>query len=149
MSYQLIRVPRRIDGGDMEIWLTMKEFNQRLVDNHKCVAISAAEEAIFAQSGVLVFDEQLAGTAMQQNIAMKAPLSADNVQLQALDPGTRGGMKAAHIHLDGRIYLLNQKAYKEFSQQLINDTRERLAEASSVSFRQILDIADATIGINR
>ncbi len=62
-----------------------------------------------------------------------------------IDYDIRGGMKAPHIHLDGKIYLLNETQWGEFSKKVIVDFQERLDIAKSIpmNFDQLTSIAEA------
>jgi hypothetical protein len=63
-----------------------------------------------------------------------------------IDFDIRGGMKAPHIHLDGKIYLLNERQWAEFSTKVIVDFQERLDKAKSIliNFDQLTSVAEAS-----
>jgi hypothetical protein len=64
-----------------------------------------------------------------------------------IDFDIRGGMKAPHIHLDGKIYLLNEVQWSEFSEKVIVDIQERLEKAKSIpmNFDQLTGVAEAAV----
>jgi hypothetical protein len=48
------------------------------------------------------------------------------------DIDIRGGIRAPHIHLDGKIYYLSERQWSDFSQNVIQDFQVRLDAAKSV-----------------
>lgn len=63
-----------------------------------------------------------------------------------VDFDIRGGIKAPHIHLDGKIYLLNKEQWGEFSGKVVEDFQARLDSAKTVplSVDQVLGLAEAS-----
>lgn len=66
-----------------------------------------------------------------------------------IDFDIRGGMKSPHIHLDGKIYLLNETQWADFSNKVIVDFQGLLEKAKTVpmNFDQLTSIADAANAI--
>jgi len=62
-----------------------------------------------------------------------------------IDP--RGGMKSPHLHLDGKIFMLEEEVYREFSKQLINNVQKRISAAGAIQFNQLLEVSEASIGL--
>jgi hypothetical protein len=58
-----------------------------------------------------------------------------------IDP--RGGIHPAHLHHLGQIYVLDQKAWKEFSGAVVGQVKEKLASAQAVGFDEVMDTAEA------
>lgn len=63
------------------------------------------------------------------------------------DPGIRGGIRMAHLHAKGNIYLVDEKQWKDFSGRVIRDFQAKLEKAQSVSFEQLMDISEAVEGV--
>ena len=63
------------------------------------------------------------------------------------DPDIRGGIRMAHLHAKGNIYLVEEKAWNEFSGRVLRDFRAKLETAQSVNFEQLMDIGDAIEGV--
>lgn len=57
-------------------------------------------------------------------------------------PPIPGGMRVPHLHLDGEVYLLNDKQWKEFTGKMIKDLQSRLSRVSAVSFEQAVDLSE-------
>ncbi len=78
-----------------------------------------------------------------------APLPAAKTQkavaasLRILDPGIRGGNRLAHLHFDGKIYMLNQEQWTKFSGSIMADAKAKLAKVSAVNFNQAMNVAQA------
>lgn len=58
-----------------------------------------------------------------------------------------GGRKLAHLHLDDKIFVLNDKQWSEFSQTVVNEMQERLGRAGRVNVQQITEISEAIMGL--
>ena len=54
-----------------------------------------------------------------------------------------GGMKLAHVHLNGQIYLLKDEQWREFSKRILADIQNKLKDAKGVSFENTLDIVNS------
>ena len=54
-----------------------------------------------------------------------------------------GGMKMAHVHLNGQIYLLKDEQWREFSKRILADIQNKLKDAKGVSFENTLDIVNS------
>jgi hypothetical protein len=55
----------------------------------------------------------------------------------------RGGLRAPHIHLDGKIYLLNDEQWQVFSARVVEDFKARLAGAQALTLDQLASIGEA------
>ena len=51
-----------------------------------------------------------------------------------LDIEIRGGIRAAHLHFDSKIYLLNEKQWAEVSQKIVADCVAKLAKVKKIEF---------------
>lgn len=58
-------------------------------------------------------------------------------------PWPWGGMKIAHLHFGRDIYLLNEKQWRDFSNQIMDSYKQKLANVKTVSFDQLMDFSDA------
>ena len=63
------------------------------------------------------------------------------------DPDIRGGIRLAHLHAKGNIYLVDERQWKEFSGKVIKDFQAKLEKAQSVNFEELMDISDAVEGV--
>lgn len=54
-----------------------------------------------------------------------------------------GGMRVAHLHHDGKIFLLDDQQWKEFSKTVIDGFQEKLAKANSINYEQLMEISGA------
>ncbi len=55
----------------------------------------------------------------------------------------RGGLRIPHLHYEDKIYLLSDEQWKEFSGQVIAQVQEKLANAKTVSFEQLMEVSEA------
>ncbi len=68
---------------------------------------------------------------------------AKNAKALIFDPDIRGGIRLAHLHFKGNVYLVNERQWKEFTGKVIKDFQAKLAAAPSVNFEQLMDLSDA------
>ena len=54
-----------------------------------------------------------------------------------------GGIRNPHFHFDGKIYLLNERQWKDFSKDIIKSFQEKLAKVGSVNFEKIMRLSNA------
>jgi hypothetical protein len=55
----------------------------------------------------------------------------------------RGGMKVPHIHLDDKIYLLNDEQWRSLSTEVIKDFKTHLDAAHSLTLDQMESLGEA------
>lgn len=129
----------RINGGRMELWLNMREISHGIVEKFKLRPL--AEEVIATHTYPLA--GQIAEPAeMPQMKAMPAEAIR---KIPRIDP--RGGMRLPHLHLDGKIFMLEGEVYREFSKQIIGNIQKRVSAAGTIPFNQLLEVSEASIGL--
>lgn len=78
--------------------------------------------------------------------------SGPQVAGQKLAPGTEasihfpnfpGPLKVPHLHYEGDVYILNDSQWKEFSTAIIKGFQDKLANAKSVNFGQLMEMSGA------
>jgi hypothetical protein len=60
-----------------------------------------------------------------------------------------GGKKFAHLHFQGEIYPLNDAQWEAFSGTILSGFAEKLANAKTVNFEQLVQLADVMGTISR
>lgn len=58
-----------------------------------------------------------------------------------------GGIRIAHLHYRGDVYLLNESQWKNFSVSVIRDFQNKLANVKTVGFEQVMEISEAVDGV--
>jgi len=137
----------RINGGRMELWLSLRDIARRIIEAHGLHPLSTDAIATFTRPMTQEAVEMPTAEALTPAAAPTMKVMSRELLTQVIDPDTRGGMKIAHIHLDGKIFVLDGKTYRDFSQQIINNVQERISAAGSISFNQMLDVTEAAIGL--
>ncbi len=94
---------------------------------------------------IWIRNEKLAGELIAKYKLQPYAAAARNKAMY--DPDIRGGIRMAHLHAKGNIYLVEEKAWNEFSGRVIRDFRAKLENAQSVNFEQLMDISDAMEGV--
>lgn len=77
-----------------------------------------------------------------------APMAARKQEVMELLPiPFPGGMKTAHLHFKGEVYLVNPEQWKKFAAKMMKEYQTRLARAGAVSFNELMTVADAIEGV--
>ncbi len=77
-----------------------------------------------------------------------APTAAREREVTALLPiPFPGGMKTAHLHFKGDVFLVNPDQWKGFAAKMMKEYQSRLARAGAVSFTELMAVADAIEGV--
>lgn len=63
--------------------------------------------------------------------------------------GIAGGIRIPHFHYKERLYLLNQKQWKEFSGGIVKELSERLASSGVVDIQDLVSISNVVGSIKR
>ena len=89
----------------------------------------------------MVKNRRLIGEFIQANAikpAVIAPIATGAApgRKALLDLGIRGGIRAAHLHFSGKIYMLNAEQWAKFSGAIIADCKAKLAKVKEVSFEE-------------
>jgi hypothetical protein len=53
-----------------------------------------------------------------------------------------GGIRIPHLHFDGEVYTLTADQWKDFSSKVVRDLKDKIAKVNTVSFSQVLDLAE-------
>lgn len=62
----------------------------------------------------------------------------------ALWPGDiRGGIRIAHLHHAGQVYILNERQWADFSGKVMQGLTAKLGKVQKVGFEQLMEVADA------
>ena len=118
------------NGGRLDFWVQeaerIKEFVQRL----KITPVDRSH---------LVTDDPV---PVGPRVAEKLPTTV------VLPPRPfPGGLKAAHLHFNGDIYLLTDDQWKKFSAGALATLKEKLNKASTVSFEPLMELSEAINGL--
>jgi hypothetical protein len=54
-----------------------------------------------------------------------------------------GGMRAAHLHYAGEVYVLDEAQWKKFSTTVMADFATKLTKAKNISFSELVNLSDA------
>ena len=79
---------------------------------------------------------------MASEKAAKA-LAVEDAPMMILPKDFPGGIRLAHVHYQGDIYLLKKEDWKAFSGKIIEDFRAKLATAKNINYDQLMKLSDA------
>lgn len=138
----------RINGGRMELWLNIRDLANKIVEKFRLAPLSEEAVATFAHPvvGQLAEVAEMSERLTPQTLRQVKAVPSEAIRKEFLI-NPRGGLKSPHVHLDGKIYMLDGEAYREFSKQLINDVQNRISAAGTIQFNQLLEVSEATIGL--
>jgi hypothetical protein len=54
-----------------------------------------------------------------------------------------GGIRVAHLHFKGNIYMLKQEEWNAFSKQMLDTYRDKLSKVKTVPFDSLISIVEA------
>jgi len=90
----------------------------------------------------------------REHLPMVTADEGDTAALRVIGPSFPGGIRTAHFHYGGNIYMLNAEQWQEFSKDVILDMRKKLDRAGevierggSVGFSQLLDLSGSVEGL--
>ncbi len=122
------------NGGPRDVWVSVHDKVEALIEAHRLRPIRAEllPEHMLMVAPVAPAEVEMAGVT---------PRRAENIVLKR--QGFAGGMRVPHLHFSGRVYLLNQEQWKEFSNVMLDSFREKLATVNAVSFDQLMELSEA------
>lgn len=59
-----------------------------------------------------------------------------------------GGIKVAHLHCDDKVYILDDAQWRQFSKLVLASFKNKIENASSISFSSALKISNSLEGIS-
>ena len=135
MSYMLefLSKPPWIFGGRMIFWLQNIKSVEDFIRSHGLNR--APTEHMLSQS--MFLGPVMIGAEVEK----KSPTTIPNPIPYP------GGIRVAHLHYKGDVYLLTPEQWKEFSAGIIKGFQEKLAKVSSIGFEQIMEISEAIGGL--
>ena len=113
-----------IDGGKLIMWMSHHMIIAKFIEKHNLVAIH---------------QEHMPRVPIQES-AEKSDTSAE---LQFKPYPFPGGIRIAHLHFKGELYLLNRKQWQEFAGDTIVGFKEKLERANNVTFDQLMELSEA------
>jgi hypothetical protein len=113
-------------GGPRDFWLANLGHISKFIEKNK---IAAVDKAHLVDNRILVdMEEASRPTHLPQ-------------------PWIFGGLKCPHLHFKGEIFLLTDSQWKDFSSVATKQFQEKLANAKSVNFDQLMRLSEATADI--
>ena len=116
--------PRWQFGGPRDFWILNREFIGELVARFKLQPID--REYLVADDPIPIFDR------------VGGPEAGEALRLRPRP--FPGGLRIPHMHWRDEVYQLDQEQWKEFSSTIIAGFQERLRQAESVSFDQLMEL---------
>lgn len=75
-------------------------------------------------------------------VATKASGESKAIAAIQLPEWINGGMRTPHLHYNGEIYILTKEQWKQFSGQILKEFSKKLADTSTISFEQLMELSD-------
>lgn len=119
-------------GRRVDYWISYAEFVGNFIVTHKIPAIEKEH---------LLMDDP--APVIQPKGAKE---SIEAVRIRPYPPFP-GGLKCAHLHFRGDLYLLTDKQWKEFSGAVVKDFQDKLGAVKTVAFDQLIGLSEAISGL--
>lgn len=116
-----------IDGGKFVFWLIQHKAVAKFIKQHK---IPAVDRELLPMADVHMPHE-----------------AAEDVNLFIKRIPFPGGIRIAHLHFKGELYLLTREQWREFSGAAIREFRQKMKQANDVNFSQLMEISEAVNGL--
>ena len=58
-----------------------------------------------------------------------------------------GGIRAAHLHLGDKLYMLERKQWQKLSTEIMGRFQEQLQDVNQVTFEQVMGLSEALDGM--
>ena len=108
----LVGIPR-------EFWMVHEKYVGTFIDKYNLKPVS-----------------KLTVAPVHKEMVAKAAINIEDII------GIYGGKRGPHLHYRGNIYLLNSNQWRKFSAPILRNFSKKLAEAATVNFEQLIDLAD-------
>jgi len=64
------------------------------------------------------------------------------------DPGIRGGNRGPHLHLGDNIYILEDKQWKVFSEDVVSQLQSKLKKANTIAVQDVMALDNTISGLS-
>lgn len=119
-------IRRWIYGIPAPIWLKNMDMIGNTIEEYKLKPVPA--ESLMAENAFVP-----SGMAIGEQTTAKARLRPWQWP---------GGIKIAHLHYKGDIYLLNESQWKNFSTKIVNEFQKKLASVKTIGFEQTMELSE-------
>lgn len=126
--------PRWLWGLPAPVWLHEAQRIRELVDKWDLEPIETAHFGFGAASRPM----------------MKAPTPEEAVTRIGPFPFPfpfPGGLRIAHLHLGDRVFLLDDRQWKEFSSSVVKEMQTRLSQAERVNVQELTELSESIMGL--
>lgn len=142
-------------GRKAELWMGHEAFIEKFIATNKLETVSqkSLDQAASVAGGIIIDGREFGiiitdgrfERALLETAATSVAKSKEPARLKI--PSFPGGIRGPHIHFGGDIYLLNDKQWQEFSDRIIKNIQEKLANAKAINFEQVMELSEAASGI--
>lgn len=138
-------MPRFIDwrrGRPAEIWARSEIFIKDFIKKNglKPVSDIYLDPVSAAAGGVIIdgmvgeyFEGSLSNFSKEASLRWPIPFP--------------GGLKGPHVHFQEKVFFLNDKQWRNFSNGVIKDIQEKLSRANEIGFQELIEISEAVSGL--
>lgn len=124
-----------IDGGDFVIWMAWSKQIAKYIRKWELAPVALENLPVF-----------------YFNDPTPQPIMADetesNERLRIKPRPFPGGLKIAHFHHKGQIYLLNDEQWREFTTKTIGMVRDKIRKAEMVGYQPLMALTESALAIS-
>ncbi len=110
------------NGGKIAFWAKNAKVVSKYINAHKLEELSNHH----LSTGIVLKEANLSKKVQENRKELK-----------------NGGMRVPHLHYDGKIFLLDELQWKEFSKTIIGEFQQKLAKANSINYEQLMELSGA------
>jgi hypothetical protein len=115
------------NGGRKEIWAVFEKQIGEFINENRIAPLSKEAQMNFAFAPLSAPAE----TAMAKEASIAYPI------------WWYGGMKVAHLHFQGKVYVLKAEQWNKFVAPMLKEFAVKLRSARNVSFGKMMELSDA------
>lgn len=122
------------DGGDFVIWVAQAKMIGQLIKEWKINPVPREH---------LPYHRY---TMMSQPVT-KHEAEAEERLTPIIPRPFPGGLKIAHFHYKGEIYLLNKEQWQEFTSLAIGMVKDKIQNAKTVNYKPLMELTETALAM--
>lgn len=126
------RFPRWFIGIPVDFWLTNAGIIKDVIKEYRLKPVAAES----------LHHEFMYGMNRFEFDAEAEPMMAREEKFKLPFPFP-GGIRVAHLHYKGDLFMLDEKQWGSFSQKIKEGLQEKLSNANTVNFEQVVILSEA------
>ena len=134
-NLELLKYPRWWKWGlpRIDVWVNHAELIEKWIKEFKLKPVADEHLIDITGPGIMMEMPEMKARAAKPPFPRPIPFP--------------GGLRIPHFHHKGRLYVMNETQWAKVSKGLMAEMRKKLDAVNTVSFEQMMDLADVVNGI--